>query len=262
MKQHDKTMTDLHRLLETQNFKSEADLRKFMDSLMGKPIPSFPKAVLTKQEQAQDLIYEANELPIAKAKMKAEEALQLDPDCIDAYELLGMLQISPQTALPFYKTGIDIGKRIFGGEYLEEHKGGFWGFHETRPFMRCMQHYSDCLYNIGRKEECVAILEEIIELNPDDNQGVRDQLLLYLMELNEVEKFKKYEKQFKDDAMAFASFNSALFAFKTEGENEKSNRLLRKAIKENSFVAAKIISNKPSYDLPVMYGIGDDNEAQ
>ena len=71
-----------------------------------------------------------------------------------------MLQISPQTALPFYKTGIEIGRRIFD---LEELRGDFWVIHETRPFMRCMQHYSDCLYHTGKKEECVLILEEMIE---------------------------------------------------------------------------------------------------
>ena len=38
----------------TQKFKSKGDLQKFLDGLMGQPIPSFPKETLTAKEQAQD----------------------------------------------------------------------------------------------------------------------------------------------------------------------------------------------------------------
>jgi hypothetical protein len=62
-KKQDKVFQDLHRILESQEFKSEDDVRKFMEGMMGKPIPSFPKESLTIKEQAQDLIFEAVELP-------------------------------------------------------------------------------------------------------------------------------------------------------------------------------------------------------
>ena len=254
-------MTDLHRLLQTQDFKSEADLRKFMDSVVGKQIPSFPNEALSFQEQAQDLVFEAYELPPTKAKLNIEKALQLDSNCIEAYEFLGSLENSAEIASAFYEKGIAIGRQVFGGKYLDEHKGAFWGFHETRPFMRCLQHYSDCLYAMGRVKDCVLVLEEMIELNPNDNQGVRDQLLLYLIELDERKKFEKYTKMFKDDSMAFPLFNRALFTFKTEGETENANKQLQKALKQNKFVATKLLSKKAITELADHYGIGDENEA-
>lgn len=260
-KQSDKLMTDFHRLLESQEFKTEADLRAFMDSIMGKQIPSFPKEALSLKEQAQDLVFEAYDLPPAKAKIKINEALKLDPDSIEAYEFLGLRESNVENASFFFQKGISIGRKIFGGKFLEENKGFFWGLHETRPFMRCMYHYSDCLKIKGNVKECVAILEELIELNPNDNQGVRDQLLLYLIELDERVKFRKYAKIYKEDGGAFAEFNRALFAFKTEGETEKANKQLQNALKQNKFVAKKLISKKPITNLPNYYGIGDENEA-
>ncbi|MBX7202833.1 MAG: hypothetical protein IT240_05795 [Bacteroidia bacterium] len=260
-KQHDKAMTDLQRLLGTQDFKTEADLQKFLDGIIGQPIPSFPKEALSFQEQAQDLVFEAYELPPAKAKLNIEKALQLDSNCIEAYEFLGSMERTAEIACAFYEKGIAIGRQVFGGKYLEDHKGAFWGFHETRPFMRCMQHYSGCLYTMGKVKECVAVLEEMIELNPDDNQGVRDHLLLYLIQLDEKKKFEKYAKMFNGDSMAFPLFNRALFAFKTEGETENANKQLQKALKQNKFVAAKILSKKPITELANHYGIGDENEA-
>lgn len=261
-KQQDKMMTDLQRLLGTQDFKSEEDLRKFMNSIVGQKIPSFPKDTLNYQEQAQDLVYEAYELPPEKAKRNIEKALQLDSNCIEAYEFLGEMESNAEIASIHYAKGIAIGKQIFGGKYLEEHKGAFWGFHETRPFMRCMQQYSDCLYMMDKVKECVSVLEEMIELNPNDNQGVRDQLLLYLIELDEKQKFEKYAKMFQEDGMAFALFTRALFAFKTEGETENANKQLQKALKQNKFVAAKILSKKSINVLSDHYGFGDKNEAE
>lgn len=254
-------MTDLQRLLGTQEFKSEADLQKFMDSLVGQKIPSFPKDVLNRQEQAQDLIFEAYELSPAKAKQNIKKALSMDSNCIEAYELLGSMEDTAEIATAFFEKGIAIGRQVFGGEYLEENKGHFWGFHETRPFMRCMQQYADCLNSMGKVKECVAVLEEMIELNPNDNQGVRDQLLLYLIQLDEKSKFEHYASMFKDDSMAFALFNRALFAFKTEGETLKANKQLQKALKENKFVASRLLSRKTISGYPDSYSPGNENEA-
>lgn len=111
------------------------------------------------------------------------------------------------------------------------------------------------------KKESVAIYEEMIELNPNDNQGVRDQLLLYLIELNEDKKFKKYAKAYEDDFMAFPLFNRALFAFKTEGETKNSNKLLEKALAQNKHVAKRLLLKKQIGEIAEYYGIGDENEA-
>lgn len=262
MKQNEDPLKDLHRLLDKQNFKNENELKEFMNSIMMKSIPEVPDEELTKEEQAQDLVEEAYDLPIRAAIKNIDVALNKNPDCIEAYEFMGSVQRSIESALDYYEKGVNIGKRIFGGEYLKDHKGQFWGFHETRPFMRCMFKYSDCLYILGKKDACISVLEEMIELNPNDNQGVRDQLMLYLLEKNEFDKFKKYSKEYSEDGGVYAHFNRALFAFKKEGESEKSNDLLRTAIEENKFVLPMLVSSKLQTELPNTYGIGDKNEAK
>jgi len=260
-KEHDKFMTDLHRLLGAQDFQNEDDLKNFMDKLVGKKIPSFSKNALTKKEQAQDLVLEAYELTPANAKKKIDKALALDPDCIEAYEYLGSSASTIEPAKVFFEKGIAIGRKLFGGDFLEKNKGMFWGLHETRPFMRCLQLYSEILYMMNKKKECVSILEEMIVLNPNDNQGIRDQLMLYLIELDETKKFEKYAKMYKIDEMAFSLFNQALFAFKTEGDTLKSKNKLQKALKSNKFVCEKLLSGLQVSELADHYSLGDENEA-
>jgi len=261
IKKQDKVFQDLQRILESQDFKSEDDVRKFMDGLMGKPIPSFPKESLTIKEQAQDLIFEAVEQPEDKGYQLALKALRMDPDCIEAYEYLGALEPIPETAILYYKNGIEIGKRIFAKTHFKTGIGNFWMIHETRPFMRCLQAYADCFKDMGRYHDAVSVYEEMISLNPNDNQGVRDQLLLYLIKINEYNKYRKYDKLYKDDLGAFMSFNRALFAFKTVGSSSNSNELLQQAIKSNKYVIPRLISKSISDDFPEVYGMGDENEA-
>lgn len=261
-KEHEKMMMDLQRMLATQDFKSEDQIKTFMAQIMGKKLPSFPTEALSIQEQAEDLVMEAYELPASKAKANVEKALQLDPDCIQAYEYLGSLEKTAERAASAFEKGIAIGRKKFGGKYLKEHMGMFWGFHETRPFMRCLHSYADCLYAMGKVKECVAILEEMILLNPSDNQGARDHLMLYLILLDENEKFTKYAKMYKDGAMSFSLFNRALFAFKTQGDTPDAAKKLHKALENNKFVAKRLIANKMILNLPEYYGIGDDDEAK
>lgn len=260
-KDHEKMMADLHRMLESQDFKSEKDMQKFLDGILGKPIPSMPEELLSPQEKAQDLVFEAYDLEFSEARENIAAALELDPECIEAYEYLGSHEPSPQIAMVFFEKGISIGEKKFEGEHLKENIGNFWGLHETRPYMRCLQFQSECLDAIGKTEECIGILEKMIKLNPNDNQGIRGRLMLYLIETDQYEKYVKYETEFKDEISAFALFNRALYAYKTEGICTGSNKKLKEAVKFNKFVVPKLLKQEYPTDLPNHYGLGDENEA-
>lgn len=254
-------MTELHRLLENQEFKSQEEVQQFMNGIMEQGMPSISPETLSEKEQAQNLVFDAYELTPNQAKGKIDAALLLDPDCIEAYEFLGDVEDSLPVSMVFYEKGIAIGRKVFGGEFLEENKGMFWGFHQTRPFMRCLQHQATCLYTIGKIKESVAIWEEMLELNPNDNQGVRHELLLFLALLGETKKFRKYDKMFEDDGFSFAYFNRALFTFKTEGETQRTNEILSQAIRENKYILTRLLSPRQIDVVPDSYAIGSKEEA-
>ncbi|MEA3286158.1 MAG: hypothetical protein U9Q77_02110 [Candidatus Marinimicrobia bacterium] len=258
---HEKMMRDIHRIIDKERPKTEAEMNALMDRINSGEYPVIEDDELSIAQQAEDLVSEAYEYHPREGRRKALEAIKLDPDCIAGYEYLGLNEISSSKAKGYYKRGINIGRRIFGGEFLEDNRGYFWGIHETRPFMRCLQYYSDCLYTARQIRECVTIQEELIDLNPNDNQGVRDLLLLYLIQLGDIEKFNKYADLFPEDIGAYALFNRALLAFKTEGDSEIANAKLQEAVMENPHVSKKILSHKPVKGLAEHYGLGSEEEA-
>jgi len=255
-------MTDLNRLLARQNFKDEKELQAFLDTLSEQSLNDLPQMDLTPEEQAQDLVFEAYQLTTAKAKKNIEKALVLDPNCIEAYEYLASRARKIENALELIEKGISIGREKFGGKFLEECKGMFWGIHETRPFMRCLKSKAEIFVAMRKTAEGVAIMEELLELNEGDNQGVRFQLLSALLRLGETEKFKKYDKMFADEIDSTPMlYSRALFAFITEGDSANAQKILKNALKENPFVIALLFDENFQFQEIESYSPGSPEEA-
>jgi len=256
-------MTDLNRLLAHQNFKDGKELQAFLENLADKSLDDLPEMDLSPEEQAQDLVYEAYELTPSKAKKNIEKALDLHPNCIEAYEYLASREKTVEKALKFYEKGIAIGRQQFGGKFLKENKGIFWGIHETRPFMRCLFQKASILTMEEQTVEAVEIMEEMLELNRNDNQGVRFLLLSALITLGNTEKFEKYDKMFVDDKYsASILYDRALFAFKTEGDSEKARKMLKKAFEANPFVVEQLLDDNIQINGVESYSLGSPEEAE
>ena len=256
-------MTDLNRLLSRQNFKDDKELQAFIDKYNGTSLDDLPEMDLTPEEQAQDLVSDAYELTSAKAKKNIEKALEIDPNCIDAYEFLAIKEKKIEKALEFLEKGITIGRKKFGGKFLKKNKGEFWGWHETRPFMRCLNAKADILIMMEKIAEGVAIMEEMLELNSSDNQGVRYSLLSALVMLDDADKFKKYDKMFaneKDSAQIL--YSRALFAFKTEGDSVNARNKLKTAFEKNPFVLKTMIDDDFDCSQFSSYSSGSPEEAK
>ncbi len=260
-KDHEKMMANLQRLIAGKKFKSKKALNDFLASLADTDLRSLPSENLSRIEEAQDLVFEAYELPIAKAKRNIAKALALNPDCIEAYEFLGSISKDLEASLDSFLQGVEIGKRIFGGKYLKENRGYFWGLHETRPYMRCLTNVADCFRVMGNVVVPISIYEEMILLNPSDNQGVRDLLMPLLIEANEKEKFKKYEKLYQDAASAFYLFNVALMEFKIKGVSSAATKKLKMAITKNEFIVPTLLTNKKLPPMPNSYSWESKEEA-
>jgi hypothetical protein len=258
MKQN-KVMRDLQRLLETQNFKNEKEVNEFLSKYQSEGIPEFPEEVLNTREKAEDKVYQAYESSKTKGLKLAEEALKLDPDCIMAYQYLGEQQNNLNNAKEYYEKGIAIGKKKFGGNYEEENKGHFWMIFETRPYMTCLFNLSECEYIAGNLNESIRIIEYLLELNPNDNQGVRYILTSHLLEAKEYLKYEKHSNANSEDGGIFFKFNNALYEFIKSGNSLRSINLLKQAIEHNQYVISKL--DKTSKMRSNSYSNGSKEEA-
>ncbi len=124
----------------------------------------------------EDPIIRSNDLVDAGEWVEAEKILmdlcQADLRCLDAHSHLGNLVFDhhPQDAIRHYEVGLRIGELSLGGDFTGVLP---WGWIDNRPFLRCMHGYGLCLWRFGRFDEAEHIFQQMLWLNPSDNQGVR-----------------------------------------------------------------------------------------
>lgn len=134
----------------------------------------------------------------------AREALEVWPDCAAAYTLLASRALDPESAGRFYELGVAAGERAIGPEAFAEaaEAGHFWGWLETRPYMRARQGLADNLAERKRFAEAAEHFREMLRLNPGDNQGVRHSLVNLLIALDRDEEAWQLADLYAWDTMA------------------------------------------------------------
>jgi len=215
-------------------------------------------------DEAQQIMYDAWEAPTCrKAVALAKKALKVSADCADAYTFLADYDASwDDEALELYQKGVEAGKRALGARAFKEDVGYFWGLLETRPYMRALAGLARNLWNVGRHDEAIGHYRELLRLNPNDNQGIRDLLMAALLQLDRNDEAEELFKQYKNGCMAVWMYSRVLLDFRAKGDTPVAGKSLKAALEENRNVPAYLTGRKSMpRELPGHYGFGDDNEA-
>lgn len=259
----EKMMADLHRLMEEQEFESMEEANAFLQKIVksGQPVPSSKPE--TSLEQAQALMYQAWETRSGTQRIKlAKQAIAISEDCADAYVLLAQESArNPEEELDYYQQGIDAGKRAIGDEFddMVEH---FWEVLETRPYMRAREGLAHVLWSLGERKQAIAHAQDMLRLNPNDNQGMRYILINWLLETGQDKEAGDLLKRYPDDYSASWHYSRALYSFRQSGAGKKANEQLAKAILFNPHVPKYLLMRRPlPAQMPGYYSPGDDSEA-
>ena len=107
--------------------------------------------------KAQDVMYEAWERTTSHSRIAlAHKALAISPLCADAYNLLAEEAAgSVQEARALYVKGMEAAELALGAQGFKEYAGHFWGFLETRPYMRARAGLAIALIKLGDEDAAV-----------------------------------------------------------------------------------------------------------
>ena len=213
--------------------------------------------------KAQALMYRAFEETDEERRVQlAKDALAICPDCADAYVLLAEHASKRKEILQRYEQGVAAGERALGTEAFERDVGHFWGILETRPYMRARLGLALSLWTAGRRNEAVQHLQDMLRLNPGDNQGVRYTLAGFLLFLDRDDDLARLLQQYADEVSAAWAYTKALLAFRQQGDTNETRQLLKQARKTNKHVPAFLLGDKfPPTEQPAYFSPGDESEA-
>ncbi|MDP9478510.1 MAG: hypothetical protein M3R38_22990 [Actinomycetota bacterium] len=262
----EKEIQEIGKQLRGKEFESMEEARAFLEELLAsgeglQPIPAEPSTPL---EKAQELIYEAFETGSHRKRVQlAKKALKVSPDCADAYVLLAEETAKdPEEAKEHYEKGVQAGERALGEKAFEEDAGHFWGILETRPYMRARQGLALALWELGERGKAIEHYQQMLHLNPNDNQGIRYLLASALLEEGLDDDLGELLESYEDDVGASWVYARALWRFRTEGDGEEARSALEEAISFNPFVPGYLLGRRGMPGaLPALVGFGDESEA-
>ena len=213
------------------------------------------------REAAEHLLHTASrERSPRKAEQLARKALATNPALLEAYEFLADLAPTPEEAILQLETGVRAGEEILGKKMFKEGAGNFWLIHETRPYMRLRQELASQLWHSGRRDEGIVHFQEMLQLNPNDNQGLRQLLAGWYLEQGRLEDTQRLLKQFPEDS-AWWTYSRALLTYCQEGESERAGKQLRQAEMANEFLAQYLAgTDLLSPEQPDYYSPGEESE--
>jgi tetratricopeptide (TPR) repeat protein len=213
----------------------------------------------TPAEQAQDLCFKAFDTYGRRRVQLAHQALEIDPECADAYVILAEQAGTLEDEIQHCRRGLQAAETTLGSACFAENVGHFWGITETRPYMRARFGLAESLTAAGRIDEAMTHYQELLRLNPEDNQGVRYVLLPNLLSAGRDVEAARLLKEYDEESANWA-YSRALLAFRLSGRSAAADRELRDAMRTNSHVPELLCSEEP-IPQPPHYALGSFEEA-
>jgi tetratricopeptide (TPR) repeat protein len=191
----------------------------------------------------------------------------LDPDCTEAQHL--MVSLAPMdldSRIRLMRETVDKAERNMGESFIRENTGHFWRTLSTRPYMRAKRELAELLSAAGRLTDAIAVFEQMLELNPDDNLGTRFPLLGLYLATDQPERVNSLIARFPDEERILGSVAWArvLERWLSGGpDNAEAEAALEKARKVNPFAERYVSGARPMpEESPQYYRPSEESDAQ
>jgi tetratricopeptide (TPR) repeat protein len=222
------------------------------------PMDDFEHPRDTPTDRAEALCQEAIEAFGRRRIQLAKQALAEDPTHVEANILLAESTRPVDRRIELFQNAMEIGKAQLG-PIMEDAVGHFWGLSETRPFMRACYGLAAALSEAGQINEAIEQYLEMLRLNPNDNQGVRCEIIPLLIAHNRDLEASDLLNAYREET-AFWHYMKSLIEFRRSGCSAQSKKAIRSAFRANKHVVPLMQSTDPPL-FPDSYTLGSPEEA-
>lgn len=214
-----------------------------------------------RMEEANDLLQAAYEPESpAKGVALARKAFELDPFLSDA-----LLHIAKEGKLSFPETlmylneALRISISLLSKEDFSTKDYPFWLDYETRPFMRALHCLGITYYEERLFDYAEFYLSFALDLNPNDNQGIRYLHAHVLLSQRKIKEAKKFLDKWNESSAQLA-YARLLLGLIEQRASDQLEKLWEEAYESNSYIPELLLKRSIPYS-DGYYQRGDENEA-
>ncbi len=193
----------------------------------------------------------------------ATRALELWPECSEAYLCLAEMAPEAGMAMDFFQAAADTAAQCLGGDSVfEGDLDQRWGEPETNTYLEARLGLARVLWSTGEPEQAIDECCDVLDLDPADRIGARCLLCFYYLQQGFDEDLGCLLDRFPEDMSAELRFTRALLAFRTPGDSGFARQLLQEAHRGNPHAANLLlfVEDLPE-QLPTMFRQGERDEA-
>jgi tetratricopeptide (TPR) repeat protein len=225
----ERLMRESARQFENEDYASEDDFRENMQDLIDEGLSEKRREFLKNDpvEMAQELAFQGFESEdIKEAQKLVEQALELDPECVDALTIHAFLTSEDAADLiERIEHAASCAENRLGEDFFSEFLGDFWPMVEARPYMRTIKQLAQVLWMVGRRFDAVENYQNLLELDPSDHLGNSVLLLGCYLNMGEVQRSWDLLEEYDDDQGALFQWAWVLIFLMAEDEDAAEDAL-------------------------------------
>ncbi|WAA12740.1 SEC-C domain-containing protein [Fervidibacillus halotolerans] len=245
--------------LQEEEFDRDDETQSFFEN---KQIEDKLKTLTSPRHRAQALLYDAFESEGEEKLNLAKEALKIYSNSPDAYTILAEFERDEEAAFDWLEKGVKVGSEEWKEE-MKDRNYPFWSDVETRPFMRAKYNYALLAKWLGKISDAITQFEELLKLNPNDNQGARYLLIPYCIQEGMVQKTKQIIEQYGDEDTVFFHMYTLMIELELNGITPTAKSIWKKMLKRNRYITDYLTGKKKlPEEIPFHYSFGSKEEAE
>lgn len=239
-------MNHIDKLLAEQKFSSVHEAKDYMLQLINQGKISQGMKTETVEEEAQEILYEAWEEPSPSRRTAlANKALELDPNNIDAFNILAeSATTAPEQSIGWYEEGMRVGLASLGAAFIQQNKGRTWDSVRIRPYLRSKAGFARKCMELGRMKESILHNEELIALDAADHLHVHNPLITAFIEMKQIQRAVSLINSYSADSSIPFVFNHVLVEYESNGISDNLAQLWSLAQQKHPETAAYLLNNK------------------
>ncbi|MFT4940649.1 MAG: hypothetical protein ACI88A_003706 [Paraglaciecola sp.] len=149
-----------------------------------------------------------------------------------------------------------------GAAFFEENRGHFWLMDDTRPYMMLRYRRARTKFTHGHLDSAIREFQDLIGLNPNDNQNVRSVLANLLIVAADWPTLAQLLEEYCEDESLPLEASRALMLYAQKGDSEAA-RVAKQRMKNANKHAVKYLTGQAkSKGLPEHYTPGQASEAE
>ena len=230
-------------------FENDADSLEFLESIKDKT-PEELREMYPPSPESQAWLdaLKGYDMPRQTSLRELERILTVDPECIEALICRTGWNVDPEARIDQLEDIINTNERMIESTFRGR-EIPWWSDHRTRPYMRAMEYLGNELIQAEYVDDALEIYAELLELNQNDNQGIRYQILGESLLHHKSTYWNKAYPLVRNEDTPFVLYCLAIQLYITAGNKSAAKKAAVKAFRALPYPTLLLQTDDPDDEL-------------